>query len=99
VNQNTPPDSVLAIKDIGYLGYYSRRNILDLAGLVSPQCIEYRARGDFLGPIRAFHPDYFAFSGGRVRSLNLKDSDLMQQYAPVKTIQSSYDTYIIYKRR
>jgi hypothetical protein len=99
VKRNTPPDSVLAIKDIGYLGYYSHRYILDLAGLVSPQCIEYRARGDFLGPIRAFHPDYFAFSGGQARSLNLKDSDLMQHYTLVKTIQSRYGTYIIYKRK
>ncbi len=99
VNENTPPHSVLAIKDIGYLGYYSRRYILDLAGLVSPQCIEYRARGDFLGPIRAFHPDYFAFSAGQARSLNLKDSDLMQHYVPVKTIQSRYGSYTIYKRK
>jgi arabinofuranosyltransferase len=99
VNENTPPHSVLAIKDIGYLGYYSRRYILDLAGLVSPQCIDFRARGDFLGPIRAFHPDYFAFSGGQARSLNLKNSDLMQHYVPAKTIQSRYGSYIIYKRK
>lgn len=96
LQQNTPVDADVAIKDIGSIGYYSKRSVLDLAGLVSPQCIPFRARNDFLGPIRKFRPAYFAFSSGQARSLGLDHSDLLNGYRPVETIQSRYGTYIIY---
>lgn len=98
VAQNTKKDAVFAIKDIGYLGYYSSRPILDLAGLVSPQCIPFRARGDFLGPIQSFHPDYFAFSAGQVRNLNLQENELMKSYRLKKSIESEYGAYLIFER-
>ncbi len=39
VNQNTPPDALIAAHDIGALGYFGGRDILDMAGLVSPGVI------------------------------------------------------------
>lgn len=39
LRDNTPPDALVAAHDIGALGYFARRPILDLAGLVSPQVI------------------------------------------------------------
>lgn len=41
VKQNTPPEARIAAHDIGALGYFSGRNILDLAGLVSPDVIPF----------------------------------------------------------
>ncbi len=41
VAQNTPPDSLVAAHDIGALGYFAQRQLLDLAGLVSPQVISF----------------------------------------------------------
>ena len=99
IHQNTPAHADVAIKDIGSIGYYSKRRVLDLAGLVSPQCIPFRARNDFLGPIRKFRPAYFAFSSGQARNLGLDHSDLLFGYKPVKTIQNRYGTYIIYGRQ
>lgn len=98
IKQNTPEEAVLAVKDIGYMGYYSGRRVLDLAGLISPECIPYRAKGDFLGPIRRFHPEYFAFSAGQARSLKLEESDLMNLYKAVKTITYETGSYTIYQR-
>lgn len=41
VEQNTPPNALIAAHDIGALGYFGERNILDLAGLVSPEVIPF----------------------------------------------------------
>jgi hypothetical protein len=41
INRNTAPDSVIAAHDIGALGYFSDREILDLAGLITPDVIPF----------------------------------------------------------
>jgi hypothetical protein len=40
VNANTPRDAVIAAHDIGIIGYVTQRQIVDLAGLVTPEVIE-----------------------------------------------------------
>jgi hypothetical protein len=41
VNDNLPGDAFIAAHDIGALGYFGGRSILDLAGLVSPEVIPF----------------------------------------------------------
>jgi hypothetical protein len=41
VAQNTPPGSLVAAHDIGALGYFSNRPLIDLAGLISPEVIPF----------------------------------------------------------
>ncbi len=48
INQNTPPDAVIATHDIGALGYFTERQLLDLAGLISPEVIPYLWDGEHL---------------------------------------------------
>jgi arabinofuranosyltransferase len=37
VEENTPPDAVVALNDIGAIAYISERPVIDLAGLVTPE--------------------------------------------------------------
>ena len=39
VRENTPEDALIATHDIGALGFFSDRSLLDLAGLISPETI------------------------------------------------------------
>jgi hypothetical protein len=41
IAENTAPDALIAAHDIGALGYFGQRNLLDLAGLVSPEVIPF----------------------------------------------------------
>jgi hypothetical protein len=41
VAENTHPDDLIAAHDIGALGYYSGRDLIDLAGLISPEVIPF----------------------------------------------------------
>ena len=66
---NTAPDAVIAAHDIGAIGYFARRPLLDLAGLISPEVIPFirdearllswlQARGaQYLVTFPAWYPD------------------------------------------
>jgi hypothetical protein len=61
LNANTPPDSTVAYVEIGYLGYYGNRPIVDLVGLIEPK---YRTNGATLDVATNFwvaEPDYFVY--------------------------------------
>jgi hypothetical protein len=40
---NTPPDAIIATHDIGAIGYFAQRPLLDLAGLISPEVVPHLA--------------------------------------------------------
>jgi arabinofuranosyltransferase len=41
IAQNTPPNALIAAHDIGAIGYFGQRRLLDLAGLISPEVIPF----------------------------------------------------------
>ena len=44
IKDNIPPDDLLVVHDIGAVGYFAPRPILDIAGLVSPEFVPLIAR-------------------------------------------------------
>jgi hypothetical protein len=43
LNANTAPDDLIAVHDIGAVGYFTRRPLLDLAGLITPEVVPFIA--------------------------------------------------------
>ncbi len=59
IETHTHPQDVIAAHDIGALGYYSRRPIIDLAGLITPEAIPFIRNEDQLAVyIRAKNASY-----------------------------------------
>jgi hypothetical protein len=56
--QNTPPGASVGAEEVGFLGYHSRRRIVDFVGLLQPDVAPRRAAGDNLWAVRNYEPDY-----------------------------------------
>lgn len=62
---NTEPDALVAAHDIGAIGYFSERPLLDLAGLVSPEIIPWLAdEAKVAAYIRRSDADYLVTAPG-----------------------------------
>ncbi|MGB7061696.1 MAG: glycosyltransferase family 39 protein [Candidatus Zixiibacteriota bacterium] len=57
--ENTQPADTVCAEDIGYMGYYSGRYILDQDGLISPQAIPFNRSRNRLGLVKKYKPAYF----------------------------------------
>ncbi len=56
--ENTPPDATVGYFEIGFLGYYSDRTIVDPVGLLDPEVQKAVARADLTWAYFQRHPDY-----------------------------------------
>ena len=45
VAAHTPPDTLIALNDLGALSYFGERRVIDLVGLATPEILPYRRQG------------------------------------------------------
>ena len=63
--ERTPAGSSVGTLEIGLLGYYSGRRMIDFAGLLQPPIARHVAHDDFLWAVEAYRPDYVVWSPQR----------------------------------
>lgn len=65
INENLPSEAILAAHDIGALGFFAGRDIIDLAGLISPEVIPFIRNEDQLSNyLDEKHADYLVVFPG-----------------------------------
>ena len=82
VDVNTPMDAIIATHDIGIVGYITQRQIVDLAGLVTPQVIPIMGDQIKLAEyVRERHVTYLIVFSGYYREM-LAELDTRLLYSP-----------------
>jgi hypothetical protein len=83
VRDNTPPKALIAAHDIGALGYFGGRPILDLAGLVNPEVIPFiRDESRLARYMDVRHADYLMTFPGWYPDLTRGRTPVYQSQAP-----------------
>jgi hypothetical protein len=63
VRANTPPSALVAVHEVGAIGFFADRRVLDTAGLVTPEALPYVIEGRVPELIREMRPRYYVSSG------------------------------------
>ena len=87
---HTPPEARLALNDVGAITYLSRRQVLDLMGLVTPAIIPYRREGE-AGVLRYLErrcPDYLIIFPAWFPGL----SAMSDRFTPIYRVRLAHNT-------
>ena len=99
ISTQTPPESLVAAHDIGALGYFGEREILDLAGLVSPEVIPIlRDEAALTDLLDRRHADYLMTFPGWYPALTLRAEPVYTtggQFAPA----AGHENMVVYRWR
>jgi hypothetical protein len=92
VTSNTTPEELIQVSDIGYVGFYSRRRILDSSSLVSPEVLDfYEAHRDEPGYelklVLEKKPDLLLIPVHGTNYRRMKDAGLLDHYVPLERFQ------------
>lgn len=98
LSRNSLPDDLVAAEDIGYMGYYSGRKILDRDGLISPEVPPYNRSGDYLGLILDYSPDWVVAGFPSAISPFHDDSTFLSSYRFAESFESGETKYRLYRQ-
>lgn len=88
LRENAPREARIYLEPIGYVGYFSERNVLDAAGLVTPQFVPLNAVEGYVHclKINKARPEYVLLRAYEVREGGLSgcEEPWKQEYALVK---------------
>lgn len=84
---NTPPDASVGTLEVGIIGYYSQRQMVDFAGLIQPEvALQFGPASDYddaaMWAIERFKPEYLVVTSGAAL---VQAPAIATQCRPVKT--------------
>lgn len=62
LKEHTPLDASVGYLEIGYLGYYAQRRIIDPVGLINPGVAPYVMRRELTWAYKHYRPDYIVYN-------------------------------------
>ncbi len=62
LRDHTPADAVVGVTEVGVIGYYAERSMVDFLGLLEPEVASAVARGDLYWALLRYQPDYLALT-------------------------------------
>ena len=98
LDRNTPPGALIAAHDIGAIGYFTSRPILDLAGLISPEVIPFIRDQAKLGEwMRARGANYLVTFPDWYKQLT-SSSDLVELFSGNSAVSPQHMTVYVLVR-
>lgn len=87
LRDHTPADAVVGVTEVGVMGYYAGRTMVDFLGLLEPEVAEALTRGDLYWALLRYQPDYLALTAiSPLYAYDLRADPWFQVvYAPVQT--------------
>jgi hypothetical protein len=102
INKNTASHSSILMEEIGFVGYYTHRRIIDQSGLATPEIIRQYQKGNPFWAYEHYQPDYLVIHKDKPEdacNLIFKKPELLSQYAQVTAFPWPDNKQIlIYKR-
>jgi hypothetical protein len=99
LSTHTEPTATVAAEDIGYMGYYSKRRILDRDGLVSPETIPYNRDGRYLDLLLDKRPEYVVAAVVSSSTPFMEDPRFTSTYSELRRFSYGACEYRVYKRQ
>jgi hypothetical protein len=96
LRENTPPDAVVSSLEIGIIGYYADRRMVDFAGLLRPEVARQLGSSEnydqaAIWTVENFSPDYVVLVKGDLRPL--RQGYLQERCQLAKHFQSDFFGY------
>lgn len=97
--ENTPVNATVGVSDVGLMGYYSQRTMIDFWGLLDRSVADALARRDLVWALYHHQPDYLALFGEAPLFAYdvFKDRWFQSAYEPIHRVPAGDVT--IYQRR
>jgi hypothetical protein len=89
LSTHTPPDALVGVTEVGIMGYYARRPMVDFLGLLEPDVARALARGDLYWALLQYQPDYLALTAvAPLYAYDLRADPWFQAaYTPVQSFE------------
>jgi hypothetical protein len=87
LRDHTPASAVVGVTEVGIVGYYAERPMVDFLGLLEPEVAAALARGDLYWALLRYQPDYLALTAvSPLYAYDLRADPWFQAaYTPVET--------------